>query len=92
MSNKKYARLALLLLLIISPSIVVLRAPSGLVQGIFKEARLVYVLDCVKFYIKETEDSNWREVGVRTHFEYSLTGTNPRTGETFEYTVKVDVS
>ncbi len=91
MSNKEYARLALLLLLIISPSIVVLRVPPGLAQDTFKEARLVYVLDCVKFYIKETEDSDWRKVGVRTHFEYSLTGTNPKAGETFEYTVKVDV-
>jgi len=92
MSKKEYARSALLLLLIVSSSIVVLKAPPGLAQDTFKEARLVYVLDCVKFYIKETEDSDWRKVGVRTHFEYSLTGTNPEDGETFEYTIKVDVS
>ena len=92
MSKKEYARSALLLLLLVSSSIVVLRAPPGLAQDTFKEARLVYVLDYVKFYIKETENSNLRDVGVRTHFEYSLTGTNPKAGETFEYTVKVDVS
>jgi len=92
MSKKEYARSALLLLLLVSSSIVVLRAPPGLAQDTFKEARLVYVLDYVKFRIKETENSNWRDVGVRTHFEYSLTGTNPKAGETFEYTVKVDVS
>ena len=92
MSGKEYVRSALLLLLIVSSSIVVLKASSGLAQDAFKEARLVYVLDYVKFSIKETEDSNWREVGAMTYFTYSLTGTNPGAGETFEYIVKVDVS